>query len=367
MLGHLPRRRLFCNNVSKMIDISAIGFTGKDSGCGYHRVLMPLAYMSDITGHVTNALTPERTHDWDILLYNRISPFDDDWQFVRDQLNCKVVLDLDDWWKLPPNHIQAEMYDEFAVRIIRNIGTADWITCSSHALYDKIIKLSDKVTLVPNALPYGHNQFIEDKEPSADGRVRLFWCGSITHEHDVAILKNPLRRLSFQKNKITMMLGGYNNSDPYSEYLWKRILHNFTGGGMLDYQVLPSQSVKTYMDLYQYADIMLIPLEESEWHGCKSNLKILEAAAKRIPCVVSKVLPYSNDADAPVLWVEKQSDWFTHLNYLINNEEARQDYGNRLHEWAKAKYDLIEINQRIRRPLFGNLCKAPTHLEAFCD
>jgi len=350
-----------------MIDISAIGFTGKDSGCGYHRVLLPLAYMSDITGHVTNALTPERTHDWDILLYNRISPFDDDWQFVRDQLNCKVVLDLDDWWKLPPNHIQAEMYDEFAVRIERNIGTADWITCSSHALYDKLIKLSDKVTLVPNALPYGHNQFIEDKETSSDGRVRLFWCGSITHEHDVAILKNPLRRLSFKKNKITMMLGGYNNSDPYSEYLWKRILHNFTGGGMLDYQVLPSQSVKTYMDLYQYADIMLIPLEESEWHGCKSNLKILEAAAKRIPCVVSKVLPYSNDADAPVLWVEKKSDWFTHLNYLINNEEARQDYGNRLHEWAKAKYDLIEINQRIRRPLFGSLCEARTHLEAFCD
>ena len=183
----------------------------------------------------------------------------------------------------------------------------------------------------------------------------------------MAILKNPLRRLSFQKKKISMVLGGYNNSDPYSESLWKRILHNFTGGGMLDYQVLPSQPVKTYMDLYQYADIMVIPLEETEWHACKSNLKILEAAAKRIPCVVSKVLPYSLDADAPVLWVERQSDWFTHLNYLVNNEEARQDYGNRLYEWAKAKYDLIEVNANNRRNILAGVCEAPTHLEAFCD
>lgn len=346
-----------------MKEFSAIGLTGKDSGCGYHRVLLPLAYMSDITGHVTNAVTQTTLHHWDIFLYNRVTQYDKDWAFIRRELGAKIVMDMDDYWQLPPNHIKKDYFEMFGKIIENNMAEADIVTCTTEVLREKILPINPRCHVVPNALPFGQNQFIEDKEPSEDGKVRVFWAGSITHEHDVALLKNPLRRLSFQKNKICMMLGGYNDSDEYSEYLWKRILHNFTGGGMLPCKILVSQPVKTYMDLYQYADIMVIPLEESEWHSCKSNLKILEAAAKRIPCVVSKVLPYSLDADAPVLWVERQSDWFTHLNYLINNEEARQDYGNRLYEWARAKYDLIEVNQRIRRPLFAGLLEASADME----
>jgi hypothetical protein len=84
---------------------------------------------------------------------------------------------------------------------------------------------------------------------------------------------------------------------------------------------------------------------------------MLEAACKRVPCIVSDVAPYNVDKDAPVLWVRSQKDWFEHLNYLILNPDARLELGNKLYEWAKTKYNLAEINER-RFTAFSSLCEA---------
>jgi glycosyltransferase involved in cell wall biosynthesis len=109
---------------------------------------------------------------------------------------------------------------------------------------------------------------------------------------------------------------------------------------------LHSASPTQYMDMYNYADIVLIPLEDSEWHACKSNLKILEAAAKRLPVICSNVAPYNMDVDAPVLWVNNQKDWFRYINLLTNNPSLRENLGNELYAWATKRYNFKEINQQ---------------------
>ena len=105
---------------------------------------------------------------------------------------------------------------------------------------------------------------------------------------------------------------------------------------------------------YEHADIMVIPLENSAWHSCKSNLKILEAASKRVAVICSDVEPYNKDKDAPVLWVKKQADWYKHIHYLVNNPQERIRMGNDLYEWAKNKYNYEQIS-RTRRNEFGRL------------
>jgi hypothetical protein len=80
----------------------------------------------------------------------------------------------------------------------------------------------------------------------------------------------------------------------------------------------------------------------------------LEAACKKVPVVVSKVNPYALDTDAPVFWVEHQSDWYKHLKFLINNKNARLDYGEKIYEWAIKKYHLKDINIG-RKSTFENL------------
>lgn len=330
-----------------------LGIAEQSSGCGFHRVVLPLGYMDSISARVTNLPSPEMLQEkWDIVLFNRFSPFDNDYNEARDNLGAKVVLDLDDDWELPYSHLIHREYETLKPRLVNNIINADLVTVTNERIADKAYKLNKNVKVIPNSLPYGLHQFTIDKEPS--DLIRIFWCGSITHENDLRILSGPLRRLN--DKDIEMVIGGYNDVNDRTRMIWDRMLSLFSNSKRLPFRILRGMMPHEYMSLYRHADIMLIPLENSPWHAAKSNLKILEAASKKIPVIVSRVEPYSRDADAPVLWVDKQSDWIKHIKYL-KNEKNRQELGEALYRWAIDKYNLLTINPS-RRECFADLVKA---------
>jgi glycosyltransferase involved in cell wall biosynthesis len=333
--------------------MNIIGLTGPDSGCGYHRILLPLGFMNGITGYVTNLITEDRSSGWDLMIYNRLSPYDKVMDETKAMLGAKLIVDMDDYWKLPPNHMNFDHYEKYGEQIENNLRRADLVTVTNEALAIKCREFSDNVHVIPNALPFGHNQFIEDKRES--DRVRIFWAGGASHEDDLRILKNPILKLKMHASKIKMVIGGYTDTDTASKKVWDRMFSSFTAGGTLPYIKLHGTKPNNYMQHYEHADIMVIPLEDTEWHACKSNLKILEAACKKVPVIVSNVAPYNQDKDCPVRWVNSQKDWFEHLNYLINNPAAREEEGNKLYEWAKESYNLIEVNKR-RFELFSSIC-----------
>ncbi len=333
--------------------MNILGLSQRHSGCGYHRVVLPLGFMDDVNATVTNMPTDEMIDNNNILFYNRISVIDKNIHVLKDK-GYKIIVDMDDDWILPANHLNANDYENLRPQIEENISRADLVTCTNERLYKKLKQLNPKVEIFPNALPYGYDQFTDTKKES--DKVRIFWCGSITHEHDLALLKYPLRRLKMHKD-IEMVLGGFNSNNDYAKWIWFKMWNNFTSNNLLPNIILPSLDPTEYISMYENADICVIPLEDSDWHSCKSNLKILEAAVKKIPVVVSAVEPYINDKDAPVFWVEKQSDWFTHLNDLILNKNKRIEYGEKIHEWAKAKYNLLDVN-RARRECFESIRNA---------
>lgn len=327
-----------------------LGLSYPDSGCGFHRVVLPLGFMAGVEAFVTNLPTEEKLQEgWDIILYNRISVFDNDWAALKELMNVKIVLDLDDYWKLPANHPNYHTYKDMAARIENNLRMADMVTVTNEQLANKVRPFNNNVYIFANALPYGKHQFIEDKIPSE--RTRIFWAGGSSHEPDIAILKNPIKRLQAHANKITMVMGGYVESET-----WRRMFSHFTAGLKLNHLPLPGQTPLSYMSMYAHADIMLVPLENTDWHSCKSNLKLLEAACKKVPVICSRVAPYCND-DAPVLWVEKQSDWYKHIKFLINNPVAAVELGQQLYEWATREYNFATINDR-RKAAFEDLIGA---------
>ena len=118
--------------------------------------------------------------------------------------------------------------------------------------------------------------------------------------------------------------------------------------------ILESVGVDRYMDHFNYADIMLVPLEGAQWHSYKSNLKLLEAGSKRLPVIVSKVHPYI-EGNPPVFYVERQSGWFTGVKALLD-PELRQAQGNALHDWAVKNFHIDTVNEK-RKQCFQNLLK----------
>ena len=116
-----------------------LGLSHHQSGCGFHRVVLPLAYMNDIKGYITNIPPIEKLEEgWDIILYNRLSVLDQDWIEVKKQMNSKIVMDMDDDWILPPNHLNYNSYVEFKPRIENNLRMADLVTCTNETLADRI-------------------------------------------------------------------------------------------------------------------------------------------------------------------------------------------------------------------------------------
>lgn len=334
--------------------IQVLGVTQKASGCGWHRVLLPLAFMPDSYNHICNAPTEEilKERNFEIMLYNRFSQFDNDWSETKKHF--KVVIDLDDDWELPYNHPLHQFYEPQKKRVINNIFNADLVTCTNERIAEKVSKYNKNVKIFHNCIPLGEQQYTELRHES--DKVRIFWAGGSTHMNDIALLKNPIKRFS-GLNNIEMVLGGYTGTDPVSKEYWDKVHSMFTNGNKLANRKLNGTLPNDYMSHFEHADIMVIPLEDSQWHACKSNLKILEAASKRIACVVSDVEPYNKDKDAPVLWVKNQSDWFKHISYLVNNPTERVKMGNDLYEWAKEKYNYQKIGTE-RREAFGNLIEA---------
>jgi glycosyltransferase involved in cell wall biosynthesis len=346
-------------NQSNIVDkadkiIQVLGITQKVSGCGWHRVMLPLAFMPDSYNHVCNVPTEEILEErgFDLLLYNRFSPFDNAWDETKK--NFKVVMDLDDDWELPYNHPLHPFYEPQKKRVVNNIFNADLVTCTNERIADKVSKINKNVLILPNCIPLGEQQYTDFRNDS--DKVRIFWAGGSTHLEDVRMLANPFKRLMGIKN-IEMVLGGYTDTDPASKAYWDKVHSMFTNGGKLANRKLASELPNNYMTHFEHADIMVIPLQDSPWHASKSNLKILEAASKRIAVIVSDVEPYNKDKDAPVLWVKSQGDWYKHINYLLNNPQERIKMGNDLYEWAKTKYNYESIGA-TRRKAFGDLVKA---------
>jgi hypothetical protein len=200
---------------------------------------------------------------------------------------------------------------------------------------------------LPNAIPYGEEQFIIDKKPS--DLIRLFWSGSGTHGKDLEILRNPMKRINFP---VRTIIAGYNEGE---KHIWDNMICAFTNGLKLKPTIYNYNPVTEYMAAYCDSDISLIPLVDSKFNSMKSNLKVLETASKKNPAIVSNVNPYKGFY--PACHVNSQKDWYYWIKLLTHDQAARKQYGNDLYEYCNKNFNLHIVNKQrfaIYNKLIGN-------------
>jgi len=328
-----------------------LAITTKFSGVGYHRIMMPLVNMNKDYCMITDTIN-ELVFDnnYDIVIFNRFLAATDAKLLVKMKLkyNFKLIVDNDDYWVLPPSHILAKRYSEsnIAEIITEYMRVADLCTCTHERLAEEIYKFNPNVEILPNALPYGEEQFQDDKLES--DLVRLFWAGSGTHVPDLDILRNPMKKINFP---VRTVIAGYNDGE---KHLWDRMIGIFTNGLKLNPTIYNYTEVSKYMGAYADSDISIIPLVENKFGSMKSNLKVIETAAKKNPAIVSNVHPYK---DMPVCYVNNQRDWYYWIKLLVNDESARIEYGQKLFEYCNTNFNLHTINNKrfaIYNKLIGN-------------
>ena len=322
--------------------ILAVG--SRQSGVSYHRLFIPTMYLPKQYAMLTDALTEEELDKgYDIVFINRyvIGHEANDIDNLRKKYGFKLVVDIDDYWHLDVWHM---LYSTYPVqRIIDHIKIADVVTCTNQRLYNEIKQLNNNVHILPNALPYGEDQFTIDKTES--DLVRFIWAGSATHEKDIAILKRPMQRISadpFIKSKAHFQICGYEPDNTIKTPIWHRMIDNFLSGFNVNGNIREGLPVDLYINFYKEADVSLVPLVESRFNGMKSNLKVLEAATKSLAVICSNVQPYS---ECPyVIKVYRQSDWFESVKKVCKDAIYRKEMGESNREWCLENFDIRKIN-----------------------
>lgn len=312
------------------------------SGPKYHRILLPAFHMGcELV--INYKIVEEQIKDCDILFFNRgirettIQNVLD----LREKYGFKIIVDFDDHWRLDYTHILYHHYELNRMSEVMEtyIKEADCVLVTHSRLAEAVKPLNNNVEILPNAIPHWDQFAIEKTESDL---TRLFWAGSVTHKNDIDLLKNPVKR--FKGLPVKMVMGGYTDN-----FVYKIMASAFTNGGLMPHELLYATEVDKYYKMYENCDISLVPLVDNSFNRYKSNLKILEAANIGSPVIVSKVHPY---LDLPfVNYVEKQSDWYSHVRMLLRDKEGAAYQAAKLKEYCDKVFNFWAINEK-RKQIF---------------
>lgn len=296
------------------------------SGCAYHRLWLPFQYGKFVTNKETfvfNRLPLGGLHELEGM----------------KRLGYKVVCDIDDYWVLPKTHYLYDAWraNGFDWRIPKAIQLADVVTTTTAHLAGKITPLNKNVVVVPNALPFDKGQF--QPRYDKDCTTPFVYVAGESHRRDLWSTGNAL-------NREDVTLAGYCPGS--AEWALMAASHpkaNFVRGAAL----------RSYMRLYDGHRVALAPLISNTFNRCKSNLKVLEAGAMRMPIICAKTLPYLNDLDRKfVTYANSPDEWLRAMNLYRKLPSLARDDGARLAEHVRQHYHLDRVNE-LRRQVYASL------------
>lgn len=283
--------------------------------------------------------------EFDVAVFNRnISPTLKP-EFVFQKLRkagLKIVCDMDDSPKVDSKHVLNSAHRKMNMKacILSNMLHSDLIFHTTSTLKAEIITFlavkGKKFQQAKNAIDLNDNQW----ERKVDYTEGLFgWMGSVTHYEDLRILHSGYSI----SEKPPLMLSGVTKGDR----VWDKVIDMFGE----DAQYEPPRKVYEYAELMMPYDVFLAPLRDSSFNRCKSELKMLEAAALGRPIIVSNVYPYKNLAknkENCLVADNTPESWAKAINEMKNSKYLRDDTAARLMQDVDKAYNLdIENEKRL--------------------
>ncbi len=235
-----------------------------------------------------------------------------------------IVFDLDDMLlDVPPWHPSSAELSRRAPFIRWVLSEADLITVSTEPLAASLRKVTRRpIRVQPNCVDT--SLFVKRRTRSEDGRFRFLISGTSTHARDWTLIERPLREcLDAHRGRVEAVFFGNAPSslaaDPRVRYV------PFESA----YRGYAEQLAKLSVDA------ALVPLEDSAFNRCKSNIKWLEYSCLGIPGAYSDVGPYRASiahGKTGLLVGNSEESWFNAMLALVSEphetaamaERARQ-------------------------------------------
>jgi glycosyltransferase involved in cell wall biosynthesis len=292
-------------------------------GSSYHRVFTP-NNLIDADVRTVKELKEEDLAWCDILHYSRFCP--QDLKSLRSKYGFKIVVDTDDWWEVGKDHPKYEFWSKASIsyHIQSHLMNADAVICTHERLAEVVRPINPNVFIIPNMINYGKGQFRYRKQKS--DKIRLLYASTIMNYSNTSIIAGAMKKLS--DLPIEVVIAGHHDNP-----LFDILVKNLTDG-KIPHSFTPWSGVEKYMSCYQ-GDIGIIPSKDTKFNSLKSNLKVLEYAALKMPVVCSKADPYLG---MPVNYFTGENSFVDHIRDFVENPKSLKMSGDFLHDFCKKNY-----------------------------
>jgi hypothetical protein len=316
-------------------------FAGHDggSGCAWYRVKAPLAELARHDGYEVAfadagddghppVVTLDMLRGHDVIVAQRWNKHDGlgTWRRARTPTS-RLVYDLDDdLWNITPENWQAyQLYNRPDIRDATEHAaeTADLVTVSTEPLAQVMRQFSDRVTVLPNAIP----GWVTRLPHTLHRRPRVGWQGGASHGIDLGQVASPVRRFLKRFPDWDLQLNGQDYRDTFRvpagrAFLvpWVPVYHN---------------PEKYYTSIT--FDIGIAPLWPTTFSASKSAIKVIEYGARGIPSVASDCPAYSGVITHGVdgFLVKRDHEWLKYLSELAGDDDLREKMGQAAQDMAR--------------------------------
>jgi hypothetical protein len=330
----------------------------QDSGVGFYRLVQPLRFlkrqglaevrMTPFSGRLTIGEQKDATMPYpdklfmyitekaDVIWSNFTVNYDEMLKMLnlRHHWGAKLIIDIDDnMYAVARDNPGKKNADRLIENIELSLSIADGLTVSVPTLKDTYAHLNPNIFVNPNGIDF---DLLKPKN-YRKGKLRIGWEGAYGHRADLELIYPAIREL--KKNyDFTFVIFGMTPKDGMKPPPFEVEYHGweYFGDEVEQMNVYPYYDKLVSLNL----DIAVAPLIDSAYNRCKSNLRILENSALKIPIVASPVLNYQ---DMPVLYASTNYDWYAQLEKLIKNQQLRSELGQRQYDFVFQHFNETDI------------------------
>lgn len=256
---------------------------------------------------------------FDVVVVQRILPFLDVLRKKCNKYGIKLIYETDDdLLGVEKNSPSYEYVNRVSDSIKNFIEDSEVITVTTPTLASKFDE--SKTVIISN---YYVDSVLNIKEDiKTEGKLKLGYYGTLTHSKDLFLIKNVILRLKEKYDFDFEVVGGFNASDNVDESWFKSIE---LPPNNMDFEKFMGWLSKT-IDW----DIALVPLEDSPFNQCKSELKFIELAVLGLPGVYSDMCVYNNVVTDGIdgFLAANDDEWIEKIEMLILDNDLRKSIRN---------------------------------------
>jgi O-antigen biosynthesis protein len=301
--------------------------TENPNGCQWYRIMLPYEDDNIVVG--STYMNREILNSDFIVMHK--DAFANNMYSLKKK-DCKIVLDIDDMFEVPENHILYNHYRrENKLDYYKSIlEKCDIITTTNEYLKNYIAQFTDKPIIInPNTVDESKCHYMLY---TPTDKLRILYSGGNTHRQDLYTI-NGISKFIKRDFEIGVF---YNN--------YKSIL------GGRNVKVLPITTVQEFIKVYDEYNVTIAPLEYNQFNMCKSNLKFIEAAFTKTLFIGQNIETYNEVIDGETGYLFNDKYELTELLNDITMEDILR-ITNNAYDYVIKNYNINNLTTKLKHEL----------------